>query len=130
MRMQWPKAQVVNWFCIALFILFHLWGEVSMISYCPADSMITLACVPIGLNVILPVAILTSLTCGCWTVYHRAVAIHGETEIVLPADTPHPANFGARRYPAGSQVPLWMLAHVAETERVNDEEARNPVALV
>ncbi|KAJ7693820.1 hypothetical protein B0H17DRAFT_1199514 [Mycena rosella] len=99
-----------------------------MLTECTAEGFLTLGCIPIGLDVILPVVILASLLCASWTVYHRAVAIHGEAEIPLPAETAHPANFWPTKYPPGSNVPVWMLAHIAETEC--DSGAKSVVELI
>jgi hypothetical protein len=62
-----------------------------------------------------------------WTVYHRATALHGEAEMRLSADgTPHPANC----FPFKSYPPVWMLAHIADTERREGEEVVGAVELV
>jgi hypothetical protein len=66
------------------------------------------------------------------TLYHRAIAIHGEADTVLPPGIPHPAlppgiplsvanSFLSKAYGPGSKVPVWMLAHIADTERDEDE---------
>lgn len=50
--------------------------------------------------------------------------------VALPSGLPHPANFFPfRNYPAGSEVPVWMLAHIADTER-DESEGENAVGLV
>jgi hypothetical protein len=55
----------------------------------------------------------------------------GETEIPLPSDVPHPANiFPFQFYPPGYKVPVWMLAHIADIERDEEEGEEGAVGLV
>ncbi|KAJ7789052.1 hypothetical protein B0H14DRAFT_2946223 [Mycena olivaceomarginata] len=65
------------------------------------------------------------------TIFHRAIAIHGEANMALPADTPHPANlYPLKFYPPGSEVPVWMLAHMADVEEDEEAGAERVVGLV
>ncbi|KAJ7445591.1 hypothetical protein FB451DRAFT_1412622 [Mycena latifolia] len=54
---------------------------------CIAEGAPTLLCLPNSLNIILPLAIFATLIRASWTVFHRAVALHGEANVSLP-----PAN--------------------------------------
>ncbi|KAJ6454184.1 hypothetical protein C8R45DRAFT_1112124 [Mycena sanguinolenta] len=97
-----------------------------MVNACIPERFLTLRCIPVGVDFVLPFVIFATLMRGSWTVYHRAVAVHGEEEeasIALPPGIPHPANFFPFKvYPPGSQVPLWMLAHMADIERNEEPE--------
>ncbi|KAJ7259135.1 hypothetical protein B0H12DRAFT_427520 [Mycena haematopus] len=124
-----------------------------MVAACIPERFLTLRCIPIGINFVLPFAIFATRACifalsivdhnhaetltlrdsvmrASWTVFHRAVAVHGEeASIALPAGVPHPATFFPFKvYPPGYPAPLWMLAHMADIER--DEESESDVALV
>jgi hypothetical protein len=67
---------------------------------------------------------LVSVVRASWTIFHRAIAIHGEADMALPADTPHPANlYPLKFYPPGSEVPVWMLAHMADVEQDADADS-------
>ncbi|KAJ7837838.1 hypothetical protein B0H13DRAFT_2104867 [Mycena leptocephala] len=125
---------MVNWVPPVLFrTFFQITGEhtatTPQLTQCFADRFLALRCIPIGMDLIFPFAIFATLMRASWTVYHRAIALHGEANVSLPPDIPHPANFFPFRfYPPGHEVPLWMLAHIADTER--DEEAKSTVELV
>jgi hypothetical protein len=74
---------------------------------------------------------LVSVVRASWTIFHRAIGIHGEANMALPADTPHPANlYPLRFYPPGSEVPVWMLAHMADVEQDEEAGAERAVGLV
>ncbi|KAJ7123604.1 hypothetical protein C8R44DRAFT_875790 [Mycena epipterygia] len=120
-----------TWFPFVLRTPFQVvGGESVVLSQCRSDRYLTLRCLPIGTDAVLVFAIFATLTCASWTVYHRATAIHGEeVNIALPPGIPHPANFYPfKRYPPGSEVPVWMLAHIAETE--SDDGTKRGVELV
>ncbi|KAJ7310047.1 hypothetical protein DFH08DRAFT_1088206 [Mycena albidolilacea] len=96
---------------------------------CVPVRFMKLLCVPAGMDVILAFAIFGILVRASWTIFHRAIAIHGEANMALPADTPHPANlYPLKFYPPGSEVPVWMLAHMADVEQ--DADAEGAVGLV
>ncbi|KAJ7671358.1 hypothetical protein DFH06DRAFT_1320145 [Mycena polygramma] len=126
------------WLFSALGSIIQLFDKTTEIEYdqiraqCAADRFLTFFCVPIGVNLVLPVIIFATLVRASWTVFHRATAIHGEDSIPLPHGIPHPANFWPfKAYPPGYEVPRWMLAHIADTERDDEEEsAKNSVELV
>ncbi|KAJ7464871.1 hypothetical protein B0H11DRAFT_2050185, partial [Mycena galericulata] len=120
---------LLNWLILVIRIPIVLTGNASEIdSACKSARFLTRSCMPIGMELILTLAIFVSLFCASWTVFHRAVALHGEAEIALPPGIPHPANFFPfQMYPQGSTVPLWMLAHIADTER--ESEAKPSVQL-
>ncbi|KAJ7122294.1 hypothetical protein C8R44DRAFT_981471 [Mycena epipterygia] len=114
------------WLVPVLLLPFDVFnGSYPPLAQCLSDRYLNRNCISIGANVLLPFAIFGSLISISWTIFHRAVAVHGEADIVLPEGIPHPANFWLRKYPAGSDVPVWMLAHVSDMER--DAE---PVELV
>ncbi|KAJ6626627.1 hypothetical protein B0H10DRAFT_1997914 [Mycena sp. CBHHK59/15] len=89
----------------------------SAISACGVDRFLALRCIPIGLDVVLPLAILATLICASWTVYHRAVALHGEQVSleIAPLSTSRGRFLSASHAPPA--WPAWMRAHVADIER-------------
>ncbi|KAJ7339080.1 hypothetical protein DFH08DRAFT_1082553 [Mycena albidolilacea] len=103
-----------------------------MVASCVPKGFLTFRCIPVGLDLVLPFAIFATLIRASWTIYHRSTALHGEhVAVALPSGVPHPANFFPfRNYPAGSEVPVWMLVHIADTERDESEEGENAVGLV
>ncbi|KAJ7744300.1 hypothetical protein B0H14DRAFT_2986882, partial [Mycena olivaceomarginata] len=66
--------------------------QTAVVADCVLDRFMKLRCVPGGMDVILAFAIFGILVRTSWTIFHRAIAIHGEANMALPADTPHPAN--------------------------------------
>jgi len=125
---------MLSWLVAPIYALSELSAKdrTPMVAGCVPNRFLTLRCLPVGMNFFLSIAIFATLIVASWTVYHRAVALHGESEIPLPADgTPHPANFFPFKfYPPGSDVPLWMLAHIADTECGEEEEVEGAVGLV
>ncbi|KAJ7789035.1 hypothetical protein B0H14DRAFT_2946144 [Mycena olivaceomarginata] len=107
--------------------------QTAVVADCVHDRFMKLRCVPGGMDVILAFAIFGILVRASWTIFHRATAIHGEADMALPADTPHPANlYPLKFYPPGSEVPVWMLAHMADIEQDEevDADADSAVGLV
>jgi hypothetical protein len=121
--------------------------QTPMVASCVPNGFLTLRRIPVGLDLVLNLRYLCVLFhCICilaetlrppvirasWAVYHRSTALHGEhAAVAYPSGVPHPANFFPfRNYPAGSEVPVWMLAHIADTERDESEEGENAVGLV
>ncbi|KAF7363093.1 hypothetical protein MVEN_00661700 [Mycena venus] len=101
------------------------------VAECVPERFMKFRCVPVGMNVILAFTIFGVLVRASWTIFHRAIAIHGEANMALPVDIPHPANFYPFKfYPPGSEVPVWMLAHMADVERDEQTEAEGAVGLV
>ncbi|KAJ6543939.1 hypothetical protein B0H19DRAFT_291357 [Mycena capillaripes] len=117
------------WLSPALLTPFGIVGSSKPTTVqCLADRFLSPRCIPLGLNAILPFAILGTLLAASYTMHERAIALHGEESIPLPAGIEHPANFWRKRYPPGHELPLWMLAHMADVEL--GEEAKTPVELV
>ncbi|KAJ6582725.1 hypothetical protein DFH09DRAFT_1145780 [Mycena vulgaris] len=120
-----------SWSLPALRIFLDLAEHHSsiLVSKCLADRFLTPKCIPIGMDVVLPIAIVVTLTCASRSMYYRAVSRYGTENVPLPAHMPHPANFFPfQTYPPGSELPAWMLAHIAEIE--SDDAARGRVELV
>ncbi|KAJ7445611.1 hypothetical protein FB451DRAFT_793272 [Mycena latifolia] len=84
-------------------IIGVLLGAPTSFGKCIAEGAPTLLCLPSSLNIILPLAIFATLIRASWTVFHRAVALHGEANVSLPPGMPHPANF------------FWVKTHAPET---------------
>ncbi|KAJ7229169.1 hypothetical protein GGX14DRAFT_555209 [Mycena pura] len=115
---------------VRTFIVIFSKPSTPMLSQCLTDRFLSVQCIPTGVYFILPLLMFATLLRASWTVYHRAVAVHGEESIPLPPGIPHPANFFPfKTYPPGHEVPLWMLAHIADTERDEKADSERAVAL-
>ncbi|KAF7346780.1 hypothetical protein MSAN_01816500 [Mycena sanguinolenta] len=82
----------VGWIVPVLRVFFEMiegdpTKRTPMVNACIPERFLTLRCIPIGIDFVLPFVIFAILMRGSWTVYHRAVAVHGEEEeasIALP----------------------------------------------
>ncbi|KAJ7789039.1 hypothetical protein B0H14DRAFT_2946175 [Mycena olivaceomarginata] len=102
-----------------------------VVADCVPDRFMKLRCVSTEMDVILAFAIFGILVRAAWTIFHRAIAIHGEANMALPTDTPHPANlYPLKFHPPGSEVPVWMLVHMADVEQDEEAGAERAVGLV
>ncbi|KAJ7789045.1 hypothetical protein B0H14DRAFT_2946196, partial [Mycena olivaceomarginata] len=78
--------------------------QTAVVADCVLDRFMKLRCVPGGMDVILAFAIFGILVRASWTIFHRAIAIHGEADMALPADTPPPGeSLPAEILPSGQR---------------------------
>ncbi|KAJ7800455.1 hypothetical protein B0H14DRAFT_2899425 [Mycena olivaceomarginata] len=88
--------------------------QTAVVADCVLDRFMKLRCVPGGMDVILAFAIFGILP--TWR---------------SPPTPPHPANlYPLKFYPPGSEVPVWMLAHMADVEQDEEAGAERAVGLV
>ncbi|KAJ6630085.1 hypothetical protein B0H10DRAFT_1984913 [Mycena sp. CBHHK59/15] len=89
------------------------------IAACRANRFMAAKCIPVGMNLVLPYALIVTQFSVSQVLRRRARAIHGAEMVPMPQPVPRPWLY------SDQVVPAWMTPHVAEFDEVSLEEGDN-----